>query len=74
MADSFGIGLTGSKPESSAARFSSSSSSLEGLMNGPTTWNSVVGEADRAFRRGTEMEKSGQYRAANGAFHEAATL
>jgi hypothetical protein len=47
---------------------------MEELINGPMTWNTVVGEADRAFRRGVQLEKSGQPRAANGAFHEAATL
>jgi hypothetical protein len=44
------------------------------LINGPMTWNTNVGEADRAFRQGLQFEKSGQPRAANSAFHEAATL
>jgi hypothetical protein len=44
------------------------------LISGPMTWNTVVGEADRAFRQGLQFEKSGQPRAANSAFHEAATL
>eukprot|EP00980_Cylindrotheca_fusiformis_P016496 scaffold4914_cov108-Cylindrotheca_fusiformis.AAC.8 len=34
----------------------------------------AMGEADRAFRQGIQLEKSGQPRAANSAFHEAATL
>lgn len=40
----------------------------------PANWNAVIGEADRAFRRGNQLDKSGQPRAATGAFHEAATL
>jgi tetratricopeptide (TPR) repeat protein len=40
----------------------------------PTSWNAVIGEADRAFRRGNQLDKSGQPRAATEAFHEAATL
>jgi tetratricopeptide (TPR) repeat protein len=40
----------------------------------PTSWNAVIGEADRAFRRGNQLDKSGQPRAATGSFHEAATL
>lgn len=34
----------------------------------------MVGEADRAFRQGIQLEKNGQARAASVAFHEAATL
>lgn len=34
----------------------------------------VVGEADRAFQLGMQLEKIGQARAASAAFHEAATL
>lgn len=40
----------------------------------PVGWNTVIGEADRAFRRGNQLDKSGQPRAAMGALHEAATL
>lgn len=36
--------------------------------------SSIRGEADRAFRTGMVLEKSGQARAASAAFHEAATL
>jgi tetratricopeptide (TPR) repeat protein len=36
--------------------------------------SSIRGEADRAFRSGMVLEKSGQARAASAAFHEAATL
>mmetsp|Transcript_31140 Transcript_31140/g.73404 ORF Transcript_31140/g.73404 Transcript_31140/m.73404 type:complete len:245 (+) Transcript_31140:186-920(+) len=49
-------------------------SSLAQLVDEPVAWNAVIGEADRAFRRGTQLEKSGQPRLASGAFHEAATL
>jgi len=49
-------------------------SSLAQLMDEPIAWNAVVGEADRAFRRGMQLDKSGQSRLASGAFHEAATL
>jgi tetratricopeptide (TPR) repeat protein len=49
-------------------------STMSELINGPMTWNTVVGEADRAFRQGLQFEKSGQPRASNSAFHEAATL
>jgi len=44
------------------------------LIDEPIAWNAVVGEADRAFRRGMQLDKSGQPRLASGAFHEAATL
>jgi hypothetical protein len=50
------------------------SSTLDDLVNGPMTWNTVVGEADRAFRQGLQLDKSGQPRSASNAFHEAATL
>jgi hypothetical protein len=53
---------------------SSSLSSLAQLIDEPVAWNAVIGEADRAFRRGTQLDKSGQPRLASGAFHEAATL
>ena len=53
---------------------SSSTSSLNDLVNGQVAWNAVVGEADRAFRHGLQLEKSGQPRSATGAFSEAATL
>ncbi|KAL3911399.1 MAG: hypothetical protein SGILL_007298, partial [Bacillariaceae sp.] len=49
-------------------------STLAQLIEEPITWNSVVGEADRAFRRGTQLDKSGQPRLASGDFHQAATL
>jgi tetratricopeptide (TPR) repeat protein len=49
-------------------------SGIDTLIEGPITWNTVVGEADRAFRRGMQLDKSGQPRKANGSFHEAATL
>jgi len=49
-------------------------SSLAQLVDEPVAWNQVIGEADRAFRRGTQLDKSGQPRLASDAFHEAATL
>lgn len=52
----------------------SSLSSLAQLIDEPVAWNAVIGEADRAFRRGTQLDKSGQPRLASAAFHEAATL
>ena len=52
----------------------SSTSSLSDVVNGQVGWNTVVGEADRAFRQGLQLEKSGQPRSATGAFSEAATL
>lgn len=55
-------------------RGSTLGSSLAQLIDEPVAWNSVIGEADRAFRRGEELDKSGQPRLATGAFHEAATL
>ena len=48
--------------------------SLAQLIDEPVAWNAVIGEADRAFRRGTQLDKSGQPRLASDAFHEAATL
>jgi len=44
------------------------------LVSGTTAWNQLVGQADRAFRLGTQLEKNGQARKASIAFHEAATL
>lgn len=45
------------------------------LLGPNSAWNNaVIGEADRALRRGTQLEQSGQPRVANAAFHEAATL
>ncbi len=49
-------------------------SSLAQLVDEPLAWNAVIGEADRAFRRGNQLDKSGQPRLASDAFHEAATL
>ena len=49
-------------------------STMEELISGTWTWNTVIGEADRAFRQGLQLDKAGQPRAANSAFHEAATL
>lgn len=54
--------------------YPSSLSSLAQLIDEPVAWNEVIGEADRAFRRGTQLDKSGQPRLASDAFHEAATL
>ena len=53
---------------------SSSLHSLAQLIDEPLAWNAVIGEADRAFRRGNQLDKSGQPRLASDAFHEAATL
>ena len=52
----------------------SSIKTMEDLMYGPMTWNTVIGEADRAFRQGLQLDKTGQPRAAHNAYHEAATL
>mmetsp|Transcript_11190 Transcript_11190/g.28347 ORF Transcript_11190/g.28347 Transcript_11190/m.28347 type:complete len:448 (+) Transcript_11190:127-1470(+) len=48
--------------------------SLAQLIDEPLAWNTVIGEADRAFQRGSQLDKSGQPRLASDAFHEAATL
>jgi hypothetical protein len=61
----------GQSPSSSS---SSLGSTIAQLIDEPITWNSVVGEADRAFRRGTQLDKTGQPRLASGDFHQAATL
>jgi len=46
-----------------------------GPMDGVAATSAVpLGEADLAFRQGTQLEKGGQSRAANSAFHAAATL
>ena len=68
-----------SSPSATEDYFATGSASSAGLVdlfspNPSTSWNSVIGEADRAFRRGNQLEKSGQARAAAGAFHEASTL
>lgn len=39
-------------------------------MAGDLQWNSLVGEADRAFRLGVQLEKNGQASKASAAFHE----
>ena len=44
------------------------------LINGDVPYNALVGEADRAFRLGIQLEKNGQARKASAAFHEATTL
>jgi len=44
------------------------------LVSGDAPWNSLVGEADRAFKHAITLEKNGRARSAAGAFHEAATL
>jgi tetratricopeptide (TPR) repeat protein len=44
------------------------------FVSGDIVWNSLVGEADRAFRLGIQLDKNGQARKASGSFHEAATL
>ena len=48
--------------------------SLAQLIDEPLAWNAVIGEADRAYRRGSELDKSGQPRLASDAFREASTL
>ena len=58
----------------SSSTTSPPSSPLNDLVNGQIGWNTVVGEADRAFRLGLQLEKSGQPRPASSAFSEAATL
>ena len=55
-------------------RTSSSLFSLAQLIDEPLAWNAVIGEADRAFRRGNQLDKSGQPRLASQSFHEASTL
>ena len=46
-----------------------------GPMDGVAVTSAVaLGEADLAFRQGIQLEKGGQSRAANSAFHAAATL
>lgn len=49
-------------------------SSLIASEESTLSLNSIVGEADRAFRTGIALEKNGLARAASAAFHEAATL
>ena len=49
-------------------------SQIAELVSGDIEWNSLVGEADRAFRLGIQLENNGQSRKASAAFHEAATL
>jgi hypothetical protein len=55
----FGVSSTWADSASSTARSSSSSSgTMADLFNpDPTNWNAVVGEADRAFRRGVQLDK-----------------
>ena len=44
------------------------------LVSGDIAWNSLAGQADRAFRLGIQLEKNGRPRKASSAFHETATL
>lgn len=44
------------------------------LVLGDLHWNSLVGQADRAFRLGIQLEKNGHARRASSSLHEAATL
>jgi tetratricopeptide (TPR) repeat protein len=44
------------------------------LISGEMAWNTLIGQADRAFRLGIQLEKNGQPRKASASFHEAATL
>lgn len=44
------------------------------LVSGSIAWHSLMGQADRAFRLGVQLEKNGQARKASAAFHEAVTL
>lgn len=44
------------------------------LASNDVSWQTLVGQADRAFKLGTLLEKNGQYRKASSSFHEAATL
>jgi tetratricopeptide (TPR) repeat protein len=56
------------------ANTNSNQSGLQQLVSGSIPWNQLVGQADRAFRLGIQLEKNGQARKASAAFHEAATL
>ena len=75
------------RPESSLCRRRASSvrstaaihhqmvaSSAAELVSGSIPWHSLVGQADRAFRLGIQLEKNGQTRRSTAAFHEAVTL
>ena len=68
------ISLAFSTTTPSTASLSQESSLLHELVTGNVAWNSLVGEADRAFRLGVLLEKNGQARKASASFHEAATL
>ncbi|GAX12654.1 hypothetical protein FisN_13Lh125 [Fistulifera solaris] len=67
-------GLAFSTLSSSQSALSQEFSLLHELVAGNVAWNSLVGEADRAFRLGVLLEKNGQARKASASFHEAATL
>jgi tetratricopeptide (TPR) repeat protein len=55
-------------------RESFASHGIAELVSGDVPWNSLVGEADRAFRLGVQLEKNGQASKASAAFHESTTL
>lgn len=61
-------------PTSSVDNSNNNNNLLNELVSGDISWNSLVGEADRAFRLGIQLEKNGQARKASAAFHEAATM
>ena len=66
------VPLTSSQTADSVKRFGHQQ--VAELVTGSIPWNSIVGQADRAFRLGITLEKNGQSRKASAAFHEAATL
>ena len=59
---------------STSAQSPQETSLISQLVSGNLVWNSLLGEADRAFRLGVQLEKNGQSRKASASFHEAATL
>jgi tetratricopeptide (TPR) repeat protein len=58
----------------SSSTTTTTTTAVHELIAGDIGWNSLVGEADRAFRHGIQLEKNGQARKAAAYFHEAATL
>jgi tetratricopeptide (TPR) repeat protein len=61
-------------PTATTTASNTRNSAVHELVSGDIAWNAYLGEADRSFRQGIQLEKNGQARKAASAFHEAATL
>lgn len=68
------LGFHIGRPDARPSPLNMVASSAAELVSGSIPWHSLVGQADRAFRLGIQLEKNGQTRRSSAAFHEAVTL